>query len=221
MAQPPWDGIGKNEMKRMFVPLDGSDRSETVLPLVIALARNDEHSVTLFSVRDSGTRQLNGVSEHDSWDPNISGLECLRDDLATVAETVESEGIEVTTEVRCGYPTDTLIAAIRESKPDLIAMASRGRGGVTDRVIAAARAPVLVLGPFRLEIWPPDELQSDDALPAIYEDLGFHCGCPVAADMARVAGGHGALLNVDYELLREMIEGLMSLAEARFRNQCE
>ena len=71
-----------------------------------------------------------------------------------------------------------------------------------------------MLGPLRLELWPPDELQSDDALPAIYEDLGFHCGCPVAADMARVAGAHGALLNVDYEALREMIEDLMSLAEA-------
>ena len=64
-------------MKTMFVPLDGSDRSETVLPLVIALARNDEHSVTLFSVRDSGARQLSGVREHDIWDPDVSGLECL------------------------------------------------------------------------------------------------------------------------------------------------
>ena len=207
-------------MKTMFVPLDGSDRSETVLPLVIALARNDEHSVTLFSVRDSGARQLNGVSEHDSWDPDTSGLECLRDDLAAVAEIVASEGIEVTTEVRGGHPAGTLVAAIRESKPDLIAMASRGRGGVTDRVIAAARAPVLVLGPARLEIWPPDELQAGDALLAIHNDLGFHCRCPVAADMARVAGEHGALFDVDYEVLREMIEGLMSLAETRSRKQC-
>ncbi len=209
-------------MKTMFVPLDGSSRSETVLPLVIALARNDEHNVTLFSVRDSGARQLNGVSEPDSRDTDISGLECLRDDLATVAETVASEGIEVTTEVRSGYPTGTLLAAIRESKPDLIVMASRGRGGVTDRVIAAARVPVLVLGPLRLELWPPDELQSYDALPVICEDLGFQCRCPVATDMARAAGAHGALLNVDYEALREMIKDLMSLAEAsRSRNQCQ
>jgi hypothetical protein len=92
-------------------------------------------------------------------------------------------------------------------------MASRGRGGVADRVIAAG-APVLVLGPLRLEFWPPDELQSDDALPATYEDLRFHCRCPVAADVARAAGAYGALLNVDYGVLREMVEGLMSLAEA-------
>ncbi len=208
-------------MKTIFVPLDGSDRSETVLPLVIALARNDEYGVTLFSVRDSGARKPNSVSEHDRWDPDISGLEFLLDDLAAVAEKVAGEGIEVTTEVRCGYPTGTLVAAIQESNPDLIAMASRGRGGVTDRVIAAARAPVLVLGPLRLELWPPDELQSDDALLAVYEDLGFHSGCPVAADMARVAGACGALLNADYEELREMIEDLMSLAEARSRKQCE
>ena len=201
-------------MKTMFVPLDGSYRSETVLPLVIALARNDEHSVTLFSVRDSGASQLNGDSEHDSWDPAISGLEFLRDDLASVAETVAGEGIEVTTEVRSGYPTGTLLAAIRESNPDLIVMASRGRGGVTDRVVAVAKAPVLVLGPLRLEFWPPGELRSDDALPATCEDLECHCGCPVATDMARAAGAHGALLNVDYQVLRELVESLMSLAEA-------
>jgi len=209
-------------MKTVFVPLDGSNRSETVLPLVIALARNGEHSVTLFSVRDSGAGQMNGVSEHDSCAPDISGLECLRDDLSTVAETVASEGIEVTTEVRCGYPTSTLLAAIRESDPDLIAMASRGRGGVTDRVIAAAKVPVLVLGPLRLEFWPPDEVHSDDATPAIYGDLGLRCRCPVAADIARAACAHGALLNVDYKVLREMVEGLMSLAEAaRSRNECQ
>jgi nucleotide-binding universal stress UspA family protein len=112
-------------MKKMFVPLDGSNRSETVLPLVIALARNNQHSVTLFSVRDSGAGQPSGVSEDDSQDPDVSGLEFLRDDLATVAEAVAREGIEVTTEVRSGYPTGTLLAAIRELDPDLIAMSSR------------------------------------------------------------------------------------------------
>jgi nucleotide-binding universal stress UspA family protein len=209
-------------MKKIFVPLDGSNRSETVLPLVIALARNNQHSVTLFSVRDSGAGQPSGVSEDDSQDPDVSGLEFLRDDLATVAEAVAREGIEVTTEVRSGYPTGALLAAIRELDPDLIAMSSRGRGGVTDRVIAAAKAPVLVLSPLRLEFWPPDELQSDDALPAIYDDLGLHCRCPVAADIARAVGAHGALLSADYEVLREMVEGLMSLTKASSSgNQCQ
>ena len=191
-------------MKTMLVPLDGSPRSETVLPVVIALAGGGEYRVTLFSVWEGLPEEVADVREQ--------GEKSFRAYLGSIAETLAKRGIEVTTEVCSGNPAAEILAAGGAFKPDLVAMASKGRGGVTDRVVRASQVPVLVLGPRLLEVWPPGAEQVSSTLSLLEVDAGSEATLPVAMDMAREAGT--SVPAVPAFVLRDKVEDLITLAVA-------
>ena len=205
-------------MKTMLVPLDGSTRSETVLPVVIALAGGGGYRVTLFSVCEVPSGE--DMGEEHARELRTYGMKCFRIYLEYVAEAVSKEGIDVTTEVCSGHPASEILVAMREIQADMIAMASRGGGGVADGVVRGSRVPVLVLGPRTLEAWPLGErhVSSTRALPG--DSAGSEATIPVAMEMTREAGTHGALLTVPNEVLREKVVELIALAIAsRQRHQ--
>ncbi len=207
-------------MKTMLVPLDGSPRSETVLPIVVALAGGGEYRVTLFSVWEALPREAADVGEGHVRELSEQGIKSFLAYLRNVAETLAKRGIEVTTEVCSGHPAAEILAAGGAPKPDLVAMASKGRGGVADGVVRGSRVPVLVLGPRTLEAWPLGErhVSSTRALPG--DSAESEATIPVAMEMAREAGTHGALLTVPNEVLREKVVELIALAIAsRQRHQ--
>ncbi len=201
-------------MKTMLVPLDGSPRSETVLPVVIALAGGGEYRVTLFSVWEVLPREVaNGRRSH-VHELCEQGMKSFRAYLGNVAATLANQGIEVNTEVCSGHPAAEILAASGALKPDLVVMASKGRGRVADSVVRGSRVPVLVLGPRTLEAWPLGErhVSSTRALPG--DSAESEATIPVKMDMAREAGTHGALLTVPNEVLREKVVELIALAIA-------
>jgi nucleotide-binding universal stress UspA family protein len=207
-------------MKTMLVPLDGSPRSETVLPVVVALAGGGGYSVTLMAVWEVPPQEFMNVGESHVRELREQGMKSLRAYLGNVAATLANQGIEVTTEVCSGHPVAEILVAGGALKPDLIAMASKGRGGVADNVARGSRAPVLVLGPCTLEAWPLGERHvcSTRALPG--DSAESEATIPVAMDMAREAGTDGALLAVPTEVLREKVVELIALAIAsRQRHQ--
>ena len=201
-------------MKTILVPLDGSPLSETVLPVVIALADGGEYRVTLFSVWEMRPEEVAKVGECHVRELYEQGIESFRAYLGNVAATLANQGIEVNTEVCSGHPAAEILAAGGALKPDLVAMASKGRGGVADSVARGSRVPVLVLGPCTLEAWPHCErhVSSIRALPG--DSAESEATIPVAMDMAREAGTDGALLTMPNEVLREKVVELIALAIA-------
>jgi nucleotide-binding universal stress UspA family protein len=201
-------------MKTILVPLDGSPRSETVLPLVVALAGGGEYRVTLLSVWEVLPEEVANMGERRARELREHGVNSLRAHLASVAETLARRGIEVTTEVCSGHPAAEILVAMRELQADVIAMASRGRGGVADRVARASRAPVLVLGPRLLEVWPPREVQVKVSSTLVFLEgsAQSEATLPVAMDLARDPGTQGSLVSEPSDVLRKKVEDLIALA---------
>ena len=137
-------------LKRILVPLDGSDLAELSLPIAKYLARKTGAEVDL----------MRAVSITPvAHDPTMAGVDILgmitdeaRDYLARTAGAFE--GIKVTSTLVTGSASEGILDHLRANPVDLVIMASRGRtglaraamGSVTERVLQGPD-PVLVFEP--------------------------------------------------------------------------
>lgn len=134
--------------ERILVPLDGSSLSEKILPLVTRLAKDAGAEVTLLHI-DTPARGAHPV-------PEIAGrksqqrAEKMLDELRC---KLEASGIAKTRVVgRYGDPAGEIIELVKESKPDLVAMSSHGRSGISrwrfgsvaEKVLRTIDCPLLV-----------------------------------------------------------------------------
>lgn len=137
----------------IVVPLDGSPLAAQALDCATQIASPDGH-FTLVAVVDIPmddafrTRHEQAVAEmlaqsHDA----------LTHEIEARAETMRARGFNVTTTVRVGDAAGEIIRCAADTGADLIAIASRGSGGiahwligsVTNRVLRAATTPLLVV----------------------------------------------------------------------------
>jgi nucleotide-binding universal stress UspA family protein len=145
--------------RRVLVPLDGSDESESILTHAVALAGNGETEFDILRVypypRDYASSYLPHTVQVNA--------DVLEEGRAAAAEYVEEQAAMLTER---GIPATAHIITDREpaagilhfaeqSGTDLIAMCTHGRGGVsrlvlgsvTDKVIRGAQIPTLVSHP--------------------------------------------------------------------------
>lgn len=141
--------------ERILVPLDGSPESETVLPEAAGLARAFDASLHLLSVVPAyfplgSTYIPHAAEEARERDRRRDEFE---EYLTELAGRLREEGLEVSAGTALGDDPAGAIMEYREaSGADLVALSSRGRGGVArlvlgstaDKVIRAGRVPVLV-----------------------------------------------------------------------------
>ena len=139
--------------KRVLVPVDARARSETVVPLVAALARGGGASVRLLRVSPVPERVVGPHGQTIAYaDQEMARLtgEGL-DDLRRIE--VELDGIPVESVVRFGDPVEEILLEAEAFDADLIALSTSARGrlgralwpGVPERVAAQATVPTLVL----------------------------------------------------------------------------
>ena len=192
-------------MKTMLVPLDGSPLSETVLPVVTALAGSGRYSVTLLSVWEVLPEEVKLVGEHHVWKLREKGMKYFRAYLRNIAETLTKQGIEVTTEVRSGHPAAEILAAGGALNPDVVAMASKGcggeetygrRGSVAEKILHASALPVLVLGPRLMEAGLPTEVGVSSILVPLDGSSASEAALPTAVEIAGETGAQVSLLRV-------------------------
>jgi nucleotide-binding universal stress UspA family protein len=144
--------------RRMLVTVDGTRRSEAVIPPAIDLARHTGCSIKLLTVvipeqhrqgalwSEEGSLKM-GASEVDSQiaegDAYVSHL----------ARNMREQRVSVEPVVRKGRPGPQIIDAVSELGVDLIAMATRSRrgldrlvfGSVAEYVLQEAHIPVLLI----------------------------------------------------------------------------
>lgn len=139
--------------KRILVPLDGSRRAETAIPVAARLAQASGGTILLAQVatipvmyESYGAASVLG----EMVDTEVQNAE---DYLQGVKAFEELAGIPVEASVLVGAPAQTLLAMASMFRADLIVMTSRGKtsvrrwllGSVAQKIARHSSIPVLVL----------------------------------------------------------------------------
>ena len=142
------------ELESILVPTDGSDNAYMAMDLAVDLAKQSGANITSVYVVD----RKPGVAA-----PDIEQCEIVTETARKEAETAliimkskaDAAGITFTEKILTGNPAD---AIVKESENhDMIVMTSVGRSGlakafmgsVSQKVVAHAACPVLVIKPGR------------------------------------------------------------------------
>jgi len=141
------------QIKRILVPLDGSQWSEEVLPYVAQIAGAFKGSVTLMGAIHNPATWVDFLMQIDSGrevDLARSYLEHQRKEFA-------DRGIEGETNIAVvhGEPAQAILDYAKVDHSDLIAMTTHGRSGVTrwawgsvaDKVLHSTDLPLLLVRP--------------------------------------------------------------------------
>lgn len=149
------------EIRRLVVPLDGSQLAEAALPPATEIARRRGILVSLVQAIDL-TALLTPVSAGgvltvplapEVYEQTVATVERgAREYLAAVAAGLQAEGVDASWTVLEGSPFFAIADATQPG--DLIVMTSHGRGGVrrwllgsvAEKLVREADAPVLLVG---------------------------------------------------------------------------
>lgn len=152
-GRPVW---GRGGIGRIVVPLDGSEVSEAVLPVVEALAGPFDlgiHLVHAVEPLPAAARiELPAGLEAESVTTRRAEAEAR---LAKIAAVMDAKGLRAAWVVRVGAPLDVVTAHAEDTGAGLIAMTTHGRtglgrlllGSVAERVLKTVRVPVLLWKP--------------------------------------------------------------------------
>lgn len=141
---------------RIFVPLDGSPRSERALDLTALLAKQTtthepalEPLLILFQAVDLPS----WLDQDERADERTRAIESASRYLEGHAERLRAQGINVETTVRIGNPASAILEQAAARQVELIVMSTHGRSGlarwalgsVAERVGRTGTIPVLLL----------------------------------------------------------------------------
>lgn len=143
-------------MKRILVPLDGSDFAEGALRAAAALAMRDEAELRLLSVISPEASDPFGFTDKAllvGWVGEVTAL--MREYLARTAARVAagSEDLQVETSVQVGPVAATIGEGCEALDVDLVVLTTHGRGafgrawlgGTADRLLRGLERPILLL----------------------------------------------------------------------------
>jgi len=203
-------------MRRILVPLDGSPLAETAIPYARTLAAAGGWELILLSVWEVLPEEIETVGPDHARSLRDHGVRYFRAYLNNVAEALERDALEVSSEVRVGHPAIEIMLAASEFGADLVAMASHGRrgisqrrrGSVADKVLRGSTVPVLIIGPQGLDRWPQAPASIRSILVPLDGSAESETALPVAADIARATGARIALLRAVPSLLSRVDVGL-------------
>lgn len=139
--------------ERILVPLDGSELAGSVLPYVRLMARAFRCRIELVGVMKPPPAEVSGPARGHLGKVEASMLGRVQDYLEGVAASLAREGLSASVATHGGDPAAHIVAEAEREPGTLIAMSAHGRSGitrwllgsVTDKVLRAARAPLLVV----------------------------------------------------------------------------
>jgi nucleotide-binding universal stress UspA family protein len=139
--------------RRILVPLDGSERAESVLPIAKSEAKS--HSATVILLRVVPPIRHSLMLTPALLEQTTSQANKITEDyLRNVAERLRADGLTVETETLSGPPAQEILRYAEETDCDLIVIGSRGDtgalqwrfGSVSNKVIKTKTTmPVLVI----------------------------------------------------------------------------
>jgi len=140
--------------KKILVPLDGSDLSESVLEHVITIAKGCQvPEVVLLRVRKPLDNRVKSVLDPEIADElNQAYYDEFANYLKAIAKKLEKKGIPVKTEVLTGKPAEEILKYSQNKNIDLIIMSTHGRSGFSsilfgseaNKILRQTKIPVLL-----------------------------------------------------------------------------
>ncbi len=112
----------------ILIPLDHTAADHEALSNALALARMHQARIILLHVEEGVTSRMFGSLS------STAEITEGQDYLAAIAHSLREQGITVETMVRHGSPVQEIEAAVRETQPDLLVMASHGHRGIKDLI---------------------------------------------------------------------------------------
>jgi nucleotide-binding universal stress UspA family protein len=145
-GNPAWDDGG---IARILIPLDRSEASEAVIPIVACLAGPFDLGIQLLHVVEPKPERGRGASGTSTAESEAEAY------LGEVAARLEARGLRVGVTAQVGSPAEVIPAVATETQCGLIAMSTHGRSGlgrlfmgsVAERVVRAVTVPVLMWKP--------------------------------------------------------------------------
>lgn len=143
--------------RHLLVTLDGTSRSEAVIPHAIDVARSMGSQITLLRIVDAPASDWSerGAIGKTHLETTAGALLTAhaREYLARVAALVRQSGVQVSTIVEEGAPARRIPAVAEEVGADAIAMTTHSRrginrlmfGSVAEAVLHEAAVPVLLV----------------------------------------------------------------------------
>jgi nucleotide-binding universal stress UspA family protein len=143
-------------VKKILVPLDGSEPGKAAIPHAVEMARVLGASLVFLQVLEP----ITGWAGAGTSVPSRSGLggKTKRKNLALaylndIVKPLEKRGLKISTAVAFGSPADQILDYAKAKSVDVIAMSTHGRSGigrwvfgsVTGKVLHAGDAAVLVV----------------------------------------------------------------------------
>jgi nucleotide-binding universal stress UspA family protein len=141
--------------KRILIPLDGSARAESAIPVAASVARAYGASITLLRIAETPVEYGPYLAPPASY-----AKEAIEADLARLKEYLEQAaqaealaGLNVEVKALFGAVAPTIIAAAQAYHTNLVVMCSHGYtgfkrwmlGSVADKVARHATTPILIL----------------------------------------------------------------------------
>lgn len=144
----------KSLVKRILVPLDGSELGEAAIPCTEALAQALGAELVLFRVVEperTWTGEVCYATPQEEESRKISAIPYLDG----VGKPLKDRGLSISCAAGLGSPADQIIDYAKVNAIDLIAMCTHGRSGigrwtfgsVTDKVLHAGDTAVLIARP--------------------------------------------------------------------------
>ena len=144
--------IGDGNMyKKILVPTDGSDFAKDAQLHALFLAKVSGAEIIALSVSEN--HFINGISVSEEIEQINQILEdrCKKD--LQEFDDMNDEGVKISSVIKEGSPAKTILEVAEEEDIDLIVIGSSGKSGfdrfilgsVSDKVVNAAKCPVLVV----------------------------------------------------------------------------
>jgi nucleotide-binding universal stress UspA family protein len=124
--------------KTILLPLDNSASDEAILAHIRPLARLMGSRLVLVHVAD-------GFAAREQKTLNLEESQEIREDRAYLAmrrAELESEGFQVSTELKLGDPAKEILALAEHLSCDLIAMSTHGHGIFKDLILGSVASDV-------------------------------------------------------------------------------
>jgi nucleotide-binding universal stress UspA family protein len=154
-------GVRREVIKKMLVPIDGSEHSDRALDYALDLAEKYSADITLLTVAQSVVATGSMFLTQPILPPTstaiyVKEIEAAHKKMLSEALKKAKErklNIKISKKLVNGRPADKIVEIANEGNFDIIVMGSRGAGGikefflgsVSDRVADEARCPVLLV----------------------------------------------------------------------------
>lgn len=157
-APAPLTAGGLLGLRRILVPLDGSELAEAALPHLVKLAKRHGAEVTLLCVTHAHALRATELVE-----AQVRVVQEAETYLAGVERRLAAEGVSASSVVRYGEAPEEILDDIRSRRPDLVAMGTHGRTGLTHLVLGSVAERVLRASPVPVLLFPARALRESAA----------------------------------------------------------